>query len=356
MAKKVFIAATKQNDGKTTVSLGLIANLQAKFKKVGFIKPIGQRYLEDEGQQIDEDSILVEKVCGLKGILKDMSPVAVERGFTERYIASPNPQAITRKIKDSFQRLSRGQGFMVIEGTGHAGVGSVFDHSNSYVARILGAKVILISSGGVGRPIDEIILNKALFDNDKVKLMGVIVNKVLPDKFDKVAKTVRQGLKRKGIDVLGVIPYSPVLSEPTMGQIMEETEFKLFCGAESLNNHISNIIIGAMDPADAVKYLKPKSLLIVPGDREDLLISFLTFKDDVSGVVITGAIEPSFAITEVLKKSGVPVLFARDDTYKVASVIHDLTVKIGPRDKDKINAAIDIVKKYVDIDTILKRL
>ncbi|HOU36808.1 MAG TPA: AAA family ATPase, partial [Candidatus Omnitrophota bacterium] len=43
--KKIFIAATKQNDGKTTVSLGLISNFQQKFKKVAFIKPIGQRYL-----------------------------------------------------------------------------------------------------------------------------------------------------------------------------------------------------------------------------------------------------------------------------------------------------------------------
>ena len=38
--RKIFIAATKQNDGKTTVSLGIIRNLQQKFGKVGFIKPI----------------------------------------------------------------------------------------------------------------------------------------------------------------------------------------------------------------------------------------------------------------------------------------------------------------------------
>jgi len=36
--KKIFIAATKQNDGKTTLSLGLICNFQRRFKKTGFIK------------------------------------------------------------------------------------------------------------------------------------------------------------------------------------------------------------------------------------------------------------------------------------------------------------------------------
>ena len=56
-------------------------------------------------------------------------------------------------------------------------------------ARFLGAKVVLVSSGGIGRPIDEIMLNKALFEKEGVSLAGVIINKVLPDKFDKVKKT-----------------------------------------------------------------------------------------------------------------------------------------------------------------------
>ncbi|MFA4843156.1 MAG: AAA family ATPase, partial [Candidatus Omnitrophota bacterium] len=178
--KKVFIAATKQNDGKTTVSLGLICNFKDRFKKVGFIKPIGQRYLEEDGLKIDEDSILIERVCKIKCGLKDMSPIAVEKGFTEKYIVHPDKKSITRQIKESFHRVSRGQDLVIIEGTGHAGVGSVFDHSNAAVAKLLGCKVILISSGGIGRPIDEIILNRALFEKQGVKLLGVIINKVLP--------------------------------------------------------------------------------------------------------------------------------------------------------------------------------
>ncbi|MCX7661272.1 MAG: dethiobiotin synthase, partial [Candidatus Omnitrophica bacterium] len=83
--KRIFIAATRQNDGKTTFSLGLIKNLQEKYTRISFIKPIGQRYLEEEGLKIDEDSLLIEEVCKIKCGLQDMSPVAVERGFTERY-------------------------------------------------------------------------------------------------------------------------------------------------------------------------------------------------------------------------------------------------------------------------------
>ena len=178
--KRIFIAATRQNDGKTTVSLGLVSAFKRKIPKIGFIKPIGQRYLIEGGYKVDEDSVLIERICRINCRLKDMSPIAIERGFTERYILKGDRDALGRQIKRSFDRVAKGKGLVVIEGTGHAGVGSVFDWSNAQVASFLDTKVVLVCDGGVGRPIDEIMLNKALFDREGVELLGVIVNKVHP--------------------------------------------------------------------------------------------------------------------------------------------------------------------------------
>jgi len=357
--KKIFIAATQQNDGKTTVSLGLIRNFQDRFKKVGFIKPIGQRYLEEEGLKIDEDSLLIEEVCGIKCGLKDMSPIAVEKGFTERYIARPDKKAITRQIKEAFHRVSKSQKLVVIEGTGHAGVGSVFDHSNATVAKLLGSKVIIISSGGIGRPIDEIVLNKVLFEKEGVKVLGVIINKVLPEKFDKINRLVRKGLERKGVDVLGVIPYYPMLSYPTVEQVLEETNFELLCGKDYLEKYISRIIIGAMRPHYALKYIVDDSLLITPGDRKDMIKAALLTRRDtnkekprVCGIILSGGIVPSPQIMDALNKLNIPVLLAKSDTYTVASRIHDLIVKIRPEDTNKINTAVKLIKDNVDLDRI----
>lgn len=359
--KKVFIAATKQNDGKTTVSLGLIRNFQGRFKEVGFIKPIGQRYLEEEGLKIDEDSILIEEICGIKSGLKDMSPIAVEKGFTEKYIIKPDKNSITRQINESFRRISKGQDLVVIEGTGHAGVGSVFDHSNAAVARLLGSKVIIISSGGIGRPIDEIILNKALFEKEGVKVLGVIVNKVLPAKFDKINDLVRKGLKRKGVNVLGVLPYNEMLSLPTFEQIFEETKYEPLCGKEFLETHVSRVIVGAMRPRDAMKYMVEDSLLITPGDRKDMIMAGLLFcrekdkgKPKISGMILSGGIIPSSQVLDLLNKARIPVLSAKEDTYTVASNVHDMTVKIRPRDAVKVQEVIRMIKRNVDLDAIFR--
>jgi BioD-like phosphotransacetylase family protein len=359
--RKIFIAATKQNDGKTTVSLGIIKSLQEKLGKVGFIKPIGQRYLEEEGLKIDEDSILIEEVCGIKSGLKDMSPIAVEKGFTEKYIMKPDKKNISRQIQASFRRISKGKELVVIEGTGHAGVGSVFDHSNATVAKLLGSKAIIISSGGVGRPIDEIILNKALFEKEGVKVLGVIVNKVLPDKFDKISRLVRRGLERKGIDVLGVLPFNPMLARPTFEQILEETDFQLLSGKEYLERSVAKVIVGAMEAPDAVRYITEGSLMITPGCREDMIICGLScFRDasnnklKICGMILTGGITPEPSIMNLLAKAQIPVLLAKSDTYNVATCVHDLTVKIRPCDKDKIDTVIKLIKENVDFKKILK--
>ena len=53
---RIFIAATRQNDGKTTTAVGLYASLRERFDRVGYIKPIGQRFVEISGKKIDEDT------------------------------------------------------------------------------------------------------------------------------------------------------------------------------------------------------------------------------------------------------------------------------------------------------------
>ena len=57
---RVFIAATRQNDGKTTTSLGLLSAIKRYYPRVGYIKPVGQRFVEVADHKIDEDSFLMD--------------------------------------------------------------------------------------------------------------------------------------------------------------------------------------------------------------------------------------------------------------------------------------------------------
>ena len=99
---RVFIAATRQNDGKTTTSLGLLAALQDHYGRVGYIKPVGQRFVEVAEHKIDEDTVLMDSVYQLNCPLVDMSPIAVEPDFTRKYLANANYDALVRKIEKAF--------------------------------------------------------------------------------------------------------------------------------------------------------------------------------------------------------------------------------------------------------------
>ena len=155
--KSVFVAATRQNDGKTMTSIGLFHNFKKRFSPITYMKPVGQQYLKVDSKKIDKDAVLFQKIYNLKSDLSDISPIAVERGFTENYILNGNKEELQNRVKDAYNRLEAENDFVLIEGTGHAGVGSVFDLSNADVAKLVGSKVILVSIGGIGKSIDELI-------------------------------------------------------------------------------------------------------------------------------------------------------------------------------------------------------
>lgn len=354
---RVFIAATRQHDGKTTTSLGLIAALQKKFPRIGYIKPVGQRFVEVAEQKIDEDTVLMDSVYSLNCPLVDMSPIAVEPDFTRKYLQAANNDTLVRKIQDAFDRVAWEKDFVLCEGSGHAGVGAVFDLSNAQVAKHLGCKAIIVSRGGIGKPIDEVALNQALFEKEGVEIIGVIINKVLPDKVDYITDFARRGLKRKGLELLGVIPYQPMLESPSLDAIREELSAELLNPPATLHGLVDDVVVGAMSAQNAARFFKRSVLLITPGDREDILHAVLAAEHQkMAGIVLTGGLRPTNGLLRSLREMKLPVLLAREDSYQVASKVHDLTAKTRPADAEKISLIRDIVTEYVNVKKILESL
>ena len=51
-----------------------------------------------------------------------------------------------------------------------------------------------------------------------------------------------------------------------------------------------------------------------------------------------------------------PVLLASEDSYVVASAVHDLIVKTRPNDLEKISLIRDMIATHIDIPKILNAL
>ena len=138
---------------------------------------------------------------------------------------------------------------------------------------MLGTPTIIVSEGGVGRPIDEIVLNAALFERHGVAVAGAIVNKVDVAAQPGIARVIERGLAPYGIPLLGTLPVRPILSNPTLEMILEGVHGEPIHPGPDLDRVIDDVAIGAMEPGHMLERVGPGTLVIVPGDREDVILT-----------------------------------------------------------------------------------
>ena len=356
--RRIFVAATRMNDGKTTTCLGLTAALGAMGLKVGYIKPIAQRIVQSGDDQVDEDTLLLDALFDLDIPMAAMSPVAISPDFTRLFLE--NPDAIGPQLKDricrAFDRAAFGKDIIVVEGSGHAGVGSVFGASNADNAKMLGSKVILVAAGGIGKPVDEVAMNQALFKQSGVEVVGVILNKVMPDKIDFIREYAGRGLARLGLPLLGVLPLRETLVCPNLDQVAEETHAR-WIHRPTGSRRVRRVIMGAMSARRSAEYLnKPGTLLIVSGDREKLLAALATPEaaKSLAGILLSNGLLPPDNITQALTSVGIPLLAVETEAFAVTARINNMTVKTMAADDDKFPIIRELVANHVDLPALLK--
>jgi BioD-like phosphotransacetylase family protein len=349
--RQLYLAATGQNRGKTTASLGLVDGFIRRGYQTGFMKPVGQRTVMEEGTPADEDAVLMRVVFDLPEPYEVMSPVHIPRGFTKAYIAGEVVEDLGARIRRAHDVFHH-HDVLLIEGTGHAGVGAVIGLSNAVVASALGAPAVIVSEGGVGRPIDEIVLNAALFERHGVPVAGAIVNKVDVIAQPGIRSVLEGGLAPYGIPLLGVLPVRPILSNPTLEMIEEGLDGELVHPGPDLEQVIDDVAIAAMEPGHALEHVGPGTLVIVPGDRDDVITTLAGTR--LAGLVLTGGYRPRPATLAAIREADLFGLVVAAETYAVASNIHDLLVKTHPADRDKIAMIKDLVGANLDVDRILE--
>jgi BioD-like phosphotransacetylase family protein len=200
-----------------------------------------------------------------------------------------------------------------------------------------------------------------LFEKEGVEIIGVILNKVVGGKIDYITEFARRGLKRKGLELLGVVPHQRILSNPTVELICEELDAELLNHPPNLRGLVDDVVVGAMGAHNAMEFFKRGVLLITPGDREDIVLAACTSLDaeneeKMVGIVLTGNLRPSPGILKIIRAMPIPVLLAKQDSYEVASKVHDLTVKTRPKDAEKISIIRDLIAKNVNLEKILESL
>jgi BioD-like phosphotransacetylase family protein len=103
-----------------------------------------------------------------------------------------------------------------------------------------------------------------------------------------------------------------------------------------------------------------RTLLITPGDRDDLIAMALELnaqgRGRVAGLVLTGGFAPSEPILAGLRSAGLFTYLAPADTYRTAQAVDEILVKTHQTDTDKIATIIQLVSGAVDLGSFLAHL
>jgi len=360
MARKVFVAATGQNSGKTTTSLSLMYMARKKYKRVGFIKPFGPKpSIARNGMVADKDAVLMAEVFGLEEDLSLMSPLVLHPGDTQKLLEGELSGAeMERKMFDAIDELDRKNDFLIIEGAGHTGVGSVLGFSNARVAKIADAPVVMVTGGGVGNVVDSAYMNLALFEKEQADVRAVLVNKIIPEKRDKTLRYLELAFAKETFKVVGGFNYQPILANPTLRRISQVLDVPLHGNQEAAGQIAHHVQIGSAATQRVTELLKESSLVTVTSSRDELLVTLANmynlpeYRYLLAGLVIPGVAKISAITQKILDNSGIPYMRTTRTTADVFNTITDDVSKLNAMDTQKINLIMELADKRFEFDAL----
>jgi len=356
MTKNIFIASAEPYTGKSVVAFGMVNMLLGKTQKVGYFKPI-----------IAQD-YPAEKEKHIEAILDYFSlPIAYEDtfAFTRQQILhqseSEHTGEMINTIISKYKKLEDNYDFTVIEGSDFLGEGIAFEfESNVLIAKNLGAPVLIVVTGKDKTPAQVMGTAVNIYRNfmlRDVQVLGIVTNMVTPEDVD----AVRLGLTNQlPADLLiTVIPMDSGLQSPTMKEITLALNAKVLFGEELLFNQVDNFVTGAMMLPNFLNHIKENVLIITPGDRGDIIIGSLQANlsanyPKVAGIVLTaGSLpdEPMLRLIEGLQTI-IPIISVEKGTFETTTAIGSIHSKITIDNRKKIELAIDIFEKYVDMKVL----
>ncbi|MBK5274519.1 MAG: AAA family ATPase [Desulfuromonadales bacterium] len=359
MCKKIFIGATGQHCGKTTISLSLMHLASKKYARVGFIKPIGPKCIEYKGLTMDMDAAMIAGVYNLDADAHLMSPMTLTPGLTRKFLDGEiSPDYPRNVILKAIEQLEKKNDFLIIEGAGHGGVGSVVGMNNACTAALTGAPVLMVTGGGIGSVIDAVELNLALYKETRADVRLIMVNKLVAEKRERSLSYLRKAFAGKNILVTSAFDFSPILADPTLQHVAELLQLPLMGDPSGRSRICHTIQLGAASSQRVIDHLEDATLLIVTSSRDELIVTASSlyhipeYRKRLTGLVISGHVPMSNITQQILENSGIPYIRIEETSSVVFSLLREHVSKIGPEDYEKISLINTMADQYIDFDAI----
>ena len=359
MADRLYVASLEPRAGRSLVILGLLEQLTRRLGSVGYFRPI----VPSSGAP-DHRIELVRRRYGLAADPETLYAFGSDQ--VSDALAEGRSEEIFKSIIEQARAVEEDHPFVVYDGSDYTGASAALEFDfNARIATNLGAPVLALVNGadrGVDDVIDGVRIARESLLAEGCTIAATVVNRVPEHHLDAVRARVAE---LPFDDPVWAIPDVPLLRMPTVREVLDELGADELSGSNAdLDREVSCVKIAAMSLPNVLGHLEEGALVIVPGDRPDVIVGTLasrlsTTYPNVAALVLTGGLalhENVERLIDGFAELPVPLLAVGTDTYTTAQRVAAVPAIIRAGSERKINTAISTFETHVDTDQLERRI
>ncbi|HEU4741731.1 MAG TPA: phosphate acetyltransferase [Meiothermus sp.] len=343
--KTLFVAPVSANVGLTSAALGLVRALQRAAFKVGFCKPIAQ----DHGPT-DHSTHFAREI----GHLEAPAPIPLER--TEALLSQQETDTLMEEVVGLYQRAAAGQDVVVVEGIALTSRNPYASALNPQMARTLGAGVVLVASLADGDTAELAEGLEIAARDFAERLVGFVVNFV-PEGVDSsrlLAQLHAPGSPLAKVPALALVPRNPELSLPRTLDVARHLGAEILNEGQIKERRVRVNMVTARSVPHIVDLFKPGTLVVAPGDREDVIMATsLASLNGVplAGLLLTSGSQPQEAIYRLCKpalSAELPLMIVESNSFETVRRLEGMDKQVPLDDLGRMEKVLDFVADRLD--------
>lgn len=358
MAQNLYLAGAERGSGKSVVALGLMELLSARGSHVGVFRPLAPNS--------GERDLLAELLAKRYQLRFDTDFVFGCTTDTAReLLAAERYDELLQRMLERYSLLAGRCERVLCIGTDYSRTLSALEFDfNADLANNFGCVIVPVVLGH-GRTVAETVDATVAFEESLeargCQVLATVINRVHPSQ----VAAVSARLVHPAGHLRYVLPDHPTLDRPTLTDVQRALGARLVWGdAEQLSREVLDYKVAAMHLPHFLDHVTEGALVIVPGDRSDILVgSVLSHSSQrfpqLAGLVLTGGLPVAPQIRQLIEGLGTPAIAALEvqtDTFTTALLVSQLRAFLSPDNDRKVAAALGLIEMNIDTNALAARL
>jgi phosphate acetyltransferase len=359
VADRLYVASLEPRAGRSLVTLGLMELLTRRLGTVGYWRPI-----VPSSSEPDHRIELIRRRYSLGAAPRELFAFGADE--VADATAEGRSDEVFKVILERARAIEERFPFVLYDGTDYTGSSAALEFEvNARIATDLAAPVLALVNGAE-RSTDDVVDGVRIARESLLAggctVAATIVNRVRPGQLEEVRSEVAAFASESPV---WAVPEVPELSMPTVREILDELDADQLAGSTvDLDREVSSVKIAAMSLPNVLSHLEDGSLVIVPGDRPDVIVGALasrlaTTYPNIAALVLTGGFSLQPAVEQLIEGLAdvpIPILAVPSDTYTTARRVAATPAVIRASSERKIATAVTTFEEHVDTAELERRI